>query len=617
MHGVSSRATILLLSKLQGEENRGSGHESIKEGGSVVRVAGVRRRGFTLVEVLVALAIMVVLFALLFAPMMAGLDWVSTGKANVNLQNAARFAMEQIRRELGDAAFVVPTTNIVLPTERVADNSQLTFCPPERDSLGRVIAPVHARVDPVTDLLQVVRYRVHLLNLNEAYGETNPFVLYRQQLLYDPSQPEGERVGLFNSSSNWCFTDATLAGCPTFVENAMTPSRGCTFVPTTTLCRTCGSKTAGYAAKCPVSSCGSTNVAYLYDNIQFVPHRVVGEELHTENGITYEAKYGAWDGLASSPMTLAASALTGTVLTPRLSVYRWNSNASPAAYNLSRTDMDSWNPGARSVTLEIDGERGRVAAGGQVTRVVTLALDANGWYSPPAANPLPGDIAAIWPAGNGPTPTTPPADAANAPIAFRIDPTQSGSQSPALIDTGSIRVRVVAVSGTVQRQIDLKPSSNFDQPALKGDEFCPVIYRVWRDLDGNGSQNPATEPVVGTSAEVRFSRFDPPRPSSSALFTQPLPAGTIFTLEISYYMRRNFVYDPASDAAGGDPWRNDVVKVDYSTRSVQNVVLSPMGYVPLEPDTTNPQIFRLPRSDAKQPNTVALREQVFVRNMAR
>jgi prepilin-type N-terminal cleavage/methylation domain-containing protein len=575
----------------------------------------VGRRGFTLVEVLVALAIMVVLFSLLFAPMMAGLDWVSTGKANVNLQNAARFAMEQIRRELGDAVFVAPTTNIVLPTgEKIADTSQLTFCPPERDSLGRVIPPAHARIDPATHLTQVVRYRVHLLNLNEPYGETNPFVLYRQQLLYDPSQPEGQRVGLFNSSGNWCFTDATLVGCPTFVENALTPPRGCTFVPTTTLCRTCGSKTAGYAPKCPVSSCGSTDVAYLYDNIQFVPQRVVGEELYSDNGITYEAKYGAWDGLSVSSGVLGSTALTGSVLVPRISVIQWNPSASPPAYNLKRTDMDSWVSSPRSVTLTIDAERGRIEAGQEVTRVIPLALNANGWYSPTT---LPPDIVPIWPAGTGGVPTTPPADAATAPIAFRIDPTQGGAAAPGLIDTGSIRVRVVVTTGGVQRQIDLKPSSNFDQPSLKGDEYCPIIYRIWQDLNGNGKQDAGSEPVVGTNAEVRFSRFDPPRPTSTALFTQPLGAGATFELEISYHVRRNFVYDAASDAAGGSPWRNDVIKVDYSTRSIQNIVLSPMGFVPLEPDANNPLIFRLPRSDAKQPNTVALREQVFVRNMAR
>jgi prepilin-type N-terminal cleavage/methylation domain-containing protein len=577
----------------------------------------VRRRGFTLVEVLVALAIMVVLFALLFAPMMAGLDWVSTGKANVNLQNAARFAMEQIRRELGEAAFVVPTTDIVLPTENVADTSQLTFCPPERDSLGRVLAPVHGRVDTVTSLLQVVRYHVHLLNINEAYSETNPFVLYRQQLLYDPSQADGRRVGLFNSSGNWCYSDTTLPGCPTFVENALTPSRGCTFVPTTTVCRTCGAKTAGYAAKCPVTGCGSTDVAYLYDNIQFVPHRVVGEELHTDNGITYQSKYGAWDGVDTTPAVLASTALTGNALTPHLSMFQWNPAASPAAYNLARSDMDSSNANTRSVLLNIDSERGRVEAGTQVTATVTLALDSNGWYSPPSASPLPAGIAAIWPAGTGGVPTTTPADAANAPIALRIDPTQGGTLNPCVIETGSIRARVIAVSSGVQRQIDLKPSPNFDQPGLKGDEFCPVIYRVWRDINGDGRQDATTEPVVGTGAEVRFSRYDPPRPSSTTLFTQALPTGSTFTIQISYYLRRNYVYDATSDASGGDPWRNDVIRVDYSTRSIQNVVLSPMGYTPLEADTTNPLIFRLPRSAAKQPNVVSLREQVFIRNMVR
>ncbi|MBP8950929.1 MAG: prepilin-type N-terminal cleavage/methylation domain-containing protein, partial [Armatimonadetes bacterium] len=63
-----------------------------------MRIAGGRCTGFTLIEVMVALAIMVILFALLFAPMIAGLEWVSSGRANVGMQDACRYAMEQIRR---------------------------------------------------------------------------------------------------------------------------------------------------------------------------------------------------------------------------------------------------------------------------------------------------------------------------------------------------------------------------------------------------------------------------------------------------------------------------------------------------------------------------------------
>ncbi len=62
------------------------------------------RAGFTLVEVLVVLAILVILFGLLFAPMIASLDMVTLGQSRVRMQDAVRTAMEQMRRSGRDAA---------------------------------------------------------------------------------------------------------------------------------------------------------------------------------------------------------------------------------------------------------------------------------------------------------------------------------------------------------------------------------------------------------------------------------------------------------------------------------------------------------------------------------
>jgi prepilin-type N-terminal cleavage/methylation domain-containing protein len=53
-------------------------------------IGGLRRAGFTLVEVLVVLAILVILFGLLFAPMMAGMDMATQGRIQARLQDTAR-----------------------------------------------------------------------------------------------------------------------------------------------------------------------------------------------------------------------------------------------------------------------------------------------------------------------------------------------------------------------------------------------------------------------------------------------------------------------------------------------------------------------------------------------
>ena len=193
-----------------------------------------------------------------------------------------------------------------------------------------------------------------------------------------------------------------------------------------------------------------------------------------------------------------------------------------------------------------------------------------------------------------------------------MDSTQNPPAGPAVIQSGSVKVRVVAGAGPTLRRIELQSSTNFDQTTLKGNEFCPIIYRVWSDSNGNGIQDPG-ELVVGSAAEIRLSRYDPPRPNCVALFNPPLPAGTPFQLEITYGYRRNFTYDLARDTAGNDPYVNDVIKMDYSTRGIQELTLALQGYVDLEPSAGNPNVFVLPTD--QHPIEMSVREQIVVKNM--
>lgn len=590
----------------------------MKECGSVMRPGRARRGGFTLTEILVALAIMVILFALLFAPMMAGLDWVTTGRANVNLQDACRLAMEQMRREIGEAVYVHPTPGVDFSgadgtwgtddDTRIPNYSQILFNPPARDGSGRVINPPHAAVDGATGLPYVVRYTVRKAFPTLEYSEDNPFALYRQEFIWDATQ--ATPLGSYDSSAVW------QPEVPV-VENALTPTTGATFLPATTVTYTVGGPSdpttptvwAGYYD--PDTLPANERIMYLFEGVQFRPERITGEQLTSTNGVLYRSKYAGWDGTTLARFGwefLPDVRISRSDLDPAIMLYSWDP-ASGGFTNLA-AGMNSCDPGPRTVRLRWSADSGSVTCGQQARTLVSgnwvyykpitfsTGSPGPGWYTVGT----PDEIKPVWPGAV----TGVPQDAANAPIAYRVDPSEDGTGWAALIQPGSIRVRVVAVDGTgAQRTVDLKPTGNFNQTTMRGDEYCPLIYR--RDYNGDGAPE-------GTCAEIRLSRFDPPRPTSKALFGDSPPALSGFQVQVLYYYRRNYAYDPGRDAAGEDPFVSDVVKVDYSTRTIQNVTMTLQRHVELE-ETGTPGVYALPPNES--PNSVPLREQVIVRNFPR
>ncbi len=587
----------------------GAVYASLEEGGSVVRIAGGRCTGFTLIEVMVALAIMVILFALLFAPMIAGLEWVSSGRANVGMQDACRYAMEQIRRELGEAVYVHPApgysfsgadnTAGTYDDIRVINYSQILFNPPARDSLGKVYYPPRPATGQ-NGYQKVIRYAVHLVTPGQPYDEFNPFALYRQEFVWNPN--EASPLGSFNSSGVW------VPGLPV-IENALTPKRGSTFVPTTTLFV----DGVGGAGQYPeyvagyVENTGGRPAAYLFNGLRFEPHRVTGDNLKTDNGVVYRARFGAWDGTSLGGSFLANAALAQSELDPRVMLYAWD--AATDTYTIPR--VDSYATQARPVQVRWSADGGVVTCGQQARqewppasgnivyyKVINFstARNATGWYTVS----MPSDFTAVYP-GNV---AAPPVDRASAPTSYRIDPSVD-INVPALIQPGTIKVKVVAVdTAGVRRQFDLKPAQNFDQATIRGDEFNVQLMR--RDYNNDGAPE-------GTTALLRFSRFDPPCPASRAFFGNTPPALSSFQLQVSYYYRRNYTYDPQMDAAGNWPFVNDMVKVDYSVRSIQNVSLTLERYVDLEDDGTG----RLVLPEGDHPNEVSMREQISIRNFGR
>lgn len=87
------------------------------------------RRGFTLVELLVVMAISVILLGLIFGPMLSSFNFVTRAEQTADAQETARRVMQQVTREVKDAVRVSVAAGdiLVLPQsedERIRDTSK-------------------------------------------------------------------------------------------------------------------------------------------------------------------------------------------------------------------------------------------------------------------------------------------------------------------------------------------------------------------------------------------------------------------------------------------------------------------------------------------------------------
>lgn len=525
------------------------------------RGAGPHRGGFTLVEVLVVLAILVVLFGLLFAPMMAGMDMVNSGRAQARLQDSARLAAEQMQRELAQAMYVYPLPTLATTAGPVTDHSQIVFVPPATDpASGAILTPLRPRRDAASNETLVTRYYVRppRTGANIQYDENNPFVLVRQEGLYHFLPGTGQyEFGSYDTTGAWT-RDLAI------IENALTPQADYDIPATTTVCRTCGAMEVGYLEACKVD--GSTDLAYLHRDVQFVPERIIGEALKAESHNTlYRARYGNWMGTPNNGTTLLGPAPLPTAesqMQPRLVVYRWNDAVTaPDQPSYSTIALDSFDTVRSNIALRWNSADGQVQIGD--THTIHVSVDVS---TPPA--PLSGTFWSLSvdgdtynssgslggsPAAAGePVYPRPPTEwgEPRMPISIRVEPGRSDGPTlvPAKFVPDSSQVVVVATAGTDIRRADLTRVENTNQAEIGRYEYCEYV-----DPDEQG-------------VEIRFNRFSPPSPDD---FT----GLTAFDIYVSYYYRRNF--DPVSG-------RDDVVYADYSTGEIINITLIPQRYRELE-----------------------------------
>lgn len=572
------------------------------------KVSAARRRasgggGFTLVEVLVALAILVILFSLLFAPMIVSLDMVTLGQSRVRMQDAVRTAMEEMRRELGNAMYVYParesihvgadgTYGTVDDVRMPLDNySEIVFVSPAREA-GVIVDPPAPRTEDVggTRAIVATRFRAALVDASAAYSQDNPFVLVREEGFYTFG------VSSFNPSIyTWTFD-----GGPSPLVNRRTPRRGYDIPVTTSICEECGDRAAGYATTC--ATCGSARLTYVHGNLQFRPERLIGEVLKpSQHNTLYRSRHPGWAGFDNpGNLELADLVLGASDLDPRILIYR-------------STDMyvmrDSFSPlDFSNVLLTWNSEAGVVQVGAPTVRPVTVT-------SPMAVVPVGSFYALNTPANPGdpgddydstgsrtsgaitsdivPVPDLAEAAATGVamPSAYIVDPRMGGSEPAAKVVPGSVKVRVVATTATDTYQTTYTETTNLDQTEIGNRQFAMELH----DYD--------------RYAKVLFNKHDPPSPR---LFDDdgdgvPDMALTSFVIYIEYYFRRNF------DAAV--PGNDDIIKADYSTRQVMNINLTLQRYVDPEQDPANPNALIIP-ADATL-DRVSMQDQARVRNLGR
>jgi prepilin-type N-terminal cleavage/methylation domain-containing protein len=153
-----------------------------------------RNKGFTLVEMMVTLVIMMMLFGIIFVPLNQAFNFFHLGQTRTNLQQAARQALEQISSDLRTAVRVFP--NDITPgitTEapyiegtacsdtRRANLSRIDFIPARKDNEGSVILPVQ----PARYLVTYYGRRLTVDRSDRAEPAydaiTNPIILFRAQ----------------------------------------------------------------------------------------------------------------------------------------------------------------------------------------------------------------------------------------------------------------------------------------------------------------------------------------------------------------------------------------------------------------------------------------------------
>ena len=150
-----------------------------------------RRDGFTMVEMLVSIAILAILFGLLLRPLMLALEVLSIGRGEDRIQRLSRSLINQLEDDLQGALMVYPNLGTYDLTTgngtgaaarwRTPQTARLDLVLPARDAAGNLLTPLRPAYTPGNpNELQVVTYWRMRYDPTIDYDPiSNPYRLYR------------------------------------------------------------------------------------------------------------------------------------------------------------------------------------------------------------------------------------------------------------------------------------------------------------------------------------------------------------------------------------------------------------------------------------------------------
>ncbi|MEW6664876.1 MAG: prepilin-type N-terminal cleavage/methylation domain-containing protein [Thermodesulfobacteriota bacterium] len=129
-------------------------------------------RGFTLLEVLIAMAILVVIGSAVYTSYISNVETIRAGRSKSEVHQRARIILDVMAKDLESAINVAPSAGSVQPLGMIGTNGSLDRSPADRIDFTTVTHLAFRMGEPKTDLCSV-GYRV-------GKGEEGQFVLYRR-----------------------------------------------------------------------------------------------------------------------------------------------------------------------------------------------------------------------------------------------------------------------------------------------------------------------------------------------------------------------------------------------------------------------------------------------------
>jgi len=210
-----------------------------RNGNMRARTVAAKGQAFTLTELLVAIAILSIMFTLLFIPMTQAFDNARRGRIMANLQNAADFALEWMVRELTQAVDVLPQERVNAsgqPLNLLDDddtpNDDDTFS--RLDFIARFPDEERVTAPPSSWSYQVITYYLRRVDPTRPYQymdavqPANRRQIFRAQWIPDPnSEPEPtqrDQRGRWIVQGAWLLPDLEQLGNRLISHNALTPA---------------------------------------------------------------------------------------------------------------------------------------------------------------------------------------------------------------------------------------------------------------------------------------------------------------------------------------------------------------------------------------------------------